>query len=250
MFPKFETLIARENERLIRITLNRPGKLNAINLQMVQELHQLMAQLEQNHRDSVLVFCGAGEKAFAAGADVAELRERQAPEALQGINARLMDRIADFPFVTIAEIRGYCIGGGLELALACDMRFASDDAIFAQPEVSLNIIPAAGGTHRLPALVGRGRAREMIFSGLRIDAQRAHDIGLVNDVLPAEKLTDHTETVARRILKQGAEAIAIAKAVMTIEDRSPGFETANIAQAHLFETPEKMQRMKDFLDKK
>lgn len=247
--PAYANLLTEIRDRTVRITLNRPDKLNAINQEMVSELHDLMGHLEDAFTDHVLVFCGAGDRAFVAGADIAQLRERREPEALEGINARLFDRIARFPFPVIAAIRGFCFGGGMELALACDIRLASDDALFAQPEVGLGIIPGAGATYRLPRIVSRGLAREMIFSGLRIDASRALAEGLVNHVVPATELPELVDTIARRITKQGAQAVAAAKRLMAAEDTDAMTDAAIREQAVLFESDDKMKRMGDFLTK-
>lgn len=248
-FPAFSTLVVTASGRRIDITLNRPDKLNAINKEMVTELHSLMDILETQAKDSVLVFQGAGDKAFVAGADINELRARQAPEALEAINARLFDRIARFPFATVAKIRGFCFGGGMELSLACDIRIASNDSLFAQPEVGLGILPGAGATFRLPKIVGRGLAREMIFSGLRIDAARALQAGLLNHCVEPAKLDELTNTVVDRILKQGPEAVAAAKRVMSRDESAENSTAAVFAQAALFESSDKMKRMEDFLSK-
>ncbi|MGE4157818.1 MAG: enoyl-CoA hydratase/isomerase family protein [Planctomycetota bacterium] len=247
--PKFQTLLVAISGRRVDITLNRPDKLNAINKAMVTELHALMDVLEDEADHSVLVFQGAGEKAFVAGADIAELKARKSPEALEAINARLFDRIARFPFATVAKIRGFCFGGGMELSLACDIRIGSTDSLFAQPEVGLGILPGAGATFRLPKIVGRGLAREMIFSGLRIDAQRALDAGLLNHVVEPAKLDEVTATIVDRILKQGPEAVAAAKRVMSRDENAADSTAAVFAQAALFESADKMKRMEDFLSK-
>lgn len=249
-FPSFHHVLVEKKGRIVKITINRPEKLNAIHSALVDELHELMGVLEAKCSDCVLIFSGAGEKAFVAGADIGALRERKGPEALMAINARLMDRIARFPFPTIAQIRGYCFGAGMELALACDIRFCAEGSKFGQPEVGLNIIPAAGALHRLPAVVGKGMAREMVFSGLRVKCGRALQIGLVNRIFPAEELTEEVEVVARRIVEQGVEAVQLAKRVMNLDENHYLGEAATLAQSHLFTTQDKDRRMAEFLEKK
>jgi enoyl-CoA hydratase len=249
MEHQYQTLQVEISARVVRIIFNRPEKLNAINSEMVTELHQALEQLEKNHSQSVLIFEGAGNKSFIAGADIAALKSRTAQDALQGINANLFQRIADFPFVTIAKIQGFCLGGGLELAMACDMRFASLDSKFGQPEVGLGIIPAAGATFRLPALIGPGRAKEMIFSGLRINADRAAEIGLINQSVAADTLTKLVNTTVERILKQSPGAVQAAKQLMQ-NSMAPQFnQAASEAQAILFDSSDKHQRMEAFLNK-
>src|SRR5690606_24482578 len=139
-------------------TLNAPERRNAIDLEMVRSMHADLNQLALDEELAALVVTGAGDKAFAAGADIAQLRERTAVDALAAINSTLFRRVEEFPVPVVAAIRGWCLGGGCELACACDLRVAGESARLGQPEVSLGIIPAAGGTYRLPRLVGLGRA--------------------------------------------------------------------------------------------
>jgi enoyl-CoA hydratase len=248
-FGSFETLSVASTERVITITIDRPLKLNAINAATVDDLHRLLSILERDHGESVLIIQGAGDKAFVAGADIAELLDRGAGEARQGININIFNRLAAFPFVTIAKIDGYCIGGGLELALACDIRVATPESLFSQPEVSMGIIPAAGGTFRLPDLVGPGFAREMVFSGLRLNGREALARGLVNHAVEKEALDDTVATITKRILKQGIEAVLVAKRVMNIDHMPYRGEAATLAQMRLFDSADKQKRMQDFLAK-
>ncbi len=249
MFPSYENLEVARTGRVVTITLNRPQKLNAITQEMVDELHALMGILEREHTDCVLVFSGAGGRAFVAGADIAQLKDRKGGDALKAINAALFDRIAGFPFVTIAAINGFCFGGGMELALACDIRIASEKALFAQPEVNLGIIPGAGATHRLPAIVGRGVAREIIFTGGRFNAERALEIGLVTEVVEPSDLAKTAQRLADTIVKKGAEAITLAKRVMRLDEVPYQSEAATLAQSFLFDSETKAKRMGDFLAK-
>jgi enoyl-CoA hydratase len=182
------------------LTLNRPDAMNALDREMVGALHAELDRLEVDRELTAVILTGSGEKAFVAGADIAELRARRAPEAFDRVNQHLFRRVAELPMPTIAAVRGFALGGGCELALSCDLRVASPSARFGQPEVGLGIIPGAGATHRLARLVGLGRARELIFTGAIIDAAEAHRIGLVNHLSEDEEsLLDGARELAWRI---------------------------------------------------
>jgi enoyl-CoA hydratase/carnithine racemase len=233
------------------ITLNRPEARNALNLEMVRALRTTLDDLAVTPELRVVIVRGAGEKAFAAGADIGDLHARGSRDAFASINAELFQAVETFPLPTIAAIRGYALGGGLELALACDIRLASDDAKLGLPEVSLGIFPAAGGTRRLPRLVGDGLARELVFTGRILDAEEAVRIGLVNRVVLAASLQDEALKLAAEIARNGELALRIAKLALlaTAQGRdSDAFEKAG--QALLFDSPEKDLRMRAFLDRK
>ena len=233
------------------VLLNRPEARNAINLEMVRALHAALEELAGRDDVRVLVLRGAGEKAFAAGADIADLYGRTSREALLAINGRLFQAVEDFPLPTVAAVRGYALGGGLELALACDLRVLADDAKLGLPEVSLGIFPAAGGTRRLPRLVGDGLARELVFTGRTVGAEEALRIGLANRVVPAGRLEEEARALALEIAKNGELALRMAKLSLVATARgqdSDAIEKA--AQAVLFDSPEKAQRMRAFLDRK
>jgi enoyl-CoA hydratase len=170
-----ETKVA---DGIAHVQLNRPEVRNAINLEMVRELTAVLDELGARADVSALVLSGAGGKAFAGGADIAELRERTHREALMALNATVFQRVEDFARPTIAAIDGYALGGGLELALACDLRVGSRSAKVGVPEATLGIYPAAGGTWRLPRLVGLGRAKELVFTGRIVDAEEAFALGI------------------------------------------------------------------------
>lgn len=232
------------------ITLNAPEKRNAIDLEMVQSLQRDLEELSHVAELAAVVLTGAGEKAFAAGADIAQLRERKAPDALRAINSAMFKRVEDFPVPVIAAIKGFALGGGCELAIACDLRVAGRSAKLGQPEVGLGIMPAAGGTYRLPRLVGLGVARELVYTGRIIDAEEAHRIGLVNHVVDDEAVVERALELAQEIAKNGNAAVRLAKASMNAlarpaEGVASSFES--IAQAILFESDEKHQRMDAFL---
>ncbi|KAA0209540.1 enoyl-CoA hydratase/isomerase family protein [bacterium] len=241
-----------EDPRLVVVSLKRPDVKNAINRAMVAELTRAFDDLRDGGDAGCVILTGEGPD-FAAGADIAELRERRALESLAAINSALFARIESFAAPVIAAIRGYALGGGCELTLACDMRIASETAQFGQPEVNLGIIPAAGGTQRLPRIVGLGRAKELVLTGAIIDAQEALRIGLVNRVVPDSELMGASRKMALTILKKGPLAVRMAKAALNQSARmslDSGLAFESTAQALLFESDDKMKRMTDFLQKK
>ena len=241
-----------ENETILTMILNRPEKKNALDGEMVMALHKAVGEIEQREDLRCLIIQGAGDS-FVAGADVAALKERGAREALQGVNQQIFRRIADLGIPTIAAVRGWTLGGGCELAMACDIRIASETTKIGQPEVGLGIIPAAGGCHRLERLVGVGKARELIFTGKIIPAEEAASIGLVNTVVADEELEETTRSWAKKIAKNAPGAVQLAKKVMngSPETGAHGNDLLeSISQAILFESEEKHQRMQKFLDRK
>ena len=247
----YETILLEITDDVATITLNRPDVRNAINLRMVEELHDALGGLAAREDVKALVLHGAGGKAFAAGADIAELLERTHEDALRSINSALFKRVEDFPRPTIAAIRGYALGGGCELALACDIRVAGTSARFGQPEVSLGIMPAAGGTYRLPRLVGLGRAKELIFTGAIIDAIEADRIGLVNRIVPDEQVLSTAQELGKKIAQNAVLAVRLAKMIMNQGARGASLsEVESVAQAVLFESEEKRRRMSEFLERK
>jgi enoyl-CoA hydratase len=245
-------LIEKRGEIAV-LTLNAPEKRNAIDLEMVNGLHAALDELLAADDVSVLVLIGAGDRAFAAGADIAQLKERKGSDALAAINSAIFKRIDDFPVPSIAAIKGFALGGGCELAIACDLRVAGTSAKMGQPEVGLGIIPAAGGTYRLPRLVGLGKARELIYTGRIIDAQECLRIGLVNDVVDDDKVLVRALEIAGEIASRGRLAVRLAKATMNALSR-PGEAAAvsmeSIAQSILFDSEDKHARMQAFLDRK
>ena len=241
-----------EIDGLVILTLNRPHKKNALDQQMVDALHQALEPLETDPSVNCLIFRGAGDD-FVAGADIAQLRERRAADAHEGVNQQIFRRIAEFPAPTIAAVQGWALGGGCELAIACDLRVCSENARFGQPEVGLGIIPAAGGTHRLARLVGLGHARELIFTGQIIDAEQAQRWGLVNRVAPQDQWFEEARKLARKICKNAAGAVRLAKSAVNQaadlnEDERDQLECRY--QAICFDSTEKMERMTAFLEKK
>lgn len=233
------------------ITLHRPEVKNAIDQGMIDELGQALDLVDADRELKVIVLTG-GEDAFAAGADIAQLVERDVEDALRRINAALFRRLEEHPLPSIAAIAGYALGGGCELAMACDIRIAADTAKLGQPEVGLGILPGAGAIQRLPRLVGLGRAKELIMTGRIIDAQEAERIGLVNRVVPAAELLETASKTAERIAKQSSLAVRVSKLALNASARpSPAFETLDVlGQAVCFESEDKKARMRAFLDRK
>lgn len=248
------TIRVEERAGVARITFDRPEQRNALSRAMVDETHAALAALEPRDDLRALVFTGAGGKAFMSGADIAELRERRAADALQGINSRLFARIERFPRPTLAAITGACLGGGCELALACDFRVAGASSKFGQPEVGLGIMAAAGGTRRLPALVGLAHARRLLLSGAVIDAAEARAIGLVDRVVPDEQVLAEADALLAPILAQAPEAVKRTKAALLAwvhGAAEPELQRLDDqTQSVLFEHPDKFARMDAFLAKR
>jgi len=233
-------------------TFDRPEVHNALNEQMVDELYAFLAEVVRRPEVKAVVFTGSGTKAFLAGVDIRELLERTAADALRRINTTLFRAVEQLPLPTVAAIRGYALGGGLEFATACDLRVCGEGSRLGQPEVSLGIIPAAGATYRLPRLVGLGRAKELIFTGKIIDAAEAADIGLVNRVVPDDTVLDAARDLARTITGNGLLAVRLAKVSLDAApdigvDAAMALESAS--QAILFEDEEKKKRMTAFLER-
>lgn len=237
--------------RIALITIDREPQLNALNIETLQQLERELTALKADQGIKVLVVTGAGSKAFVAGADIAEMKDMTAEEAREfsGLGHRVFALLESMPKPVIAAINGYALGGGCELALACDLRFAGDWAKIGQPEIGLGIIPGFGGTRRLTRLVGRGRALEMILGGDRIDAATALKIGLVERVYPPEELMPKTMEFARRLAGYSLLALQAAKTVIAgAED--PGLEKEQQLFAQLFAGPDQKEGMAAFLERR
>jgi enoyl-CoA hydratase len=212
----FETLLVTREGGIVTVTVNRPKQLNAINLTVMRELDEVAAGLEDDADARVVIFTGAGDRAFLAGADISGFQGLTPITALtfgQKIQ-RLYSRIEALPQVTIAAVNGFALGGGCELTLCCDLVLAAETARFGQPEINLGLIPGAGGTQRLPRLVGLHRAKEIDFLGEMIDAQEAYRIGLANRVVPADRLMAEARALAEKILARPAVALRMIKEAM------------------------------------
>jgi enoyl-CoA hydratase len=205
-----ENIIVTEDNGIGQITINRPSKLNALNVATIQELHDAFENLDGNSEIRVIILTGEGEKAFVAGADISEFAHFSVEEgsqlAQQG-QELLFDFVENLRTPVIAAVNGFALGGGLELAMSCHFRIASDNAKMGLPEVSLGVIPGYGGTQRLPQLVGKGRAMEMIMTAGMIDAATAKSYGLVNHVVPQNELLEFAKGIASKIMRNSPVAI-------------------------------------------
>lgn len=238
--------------RVATLTVNRPDVRNALDTETVQEFHRALDEVRLA-RSTVLIVTGAGDKAFVSGADINAIRQRTRDDALASINSRLMSAIESHDAVSIAAVNGYALGGGCEVALACDLRIAAANAVFGLPEPTLGIIPGAGGTQRLPRIVGLGRAKEMILTGARWDAARALEVGLVSRVVPLPELMPAARALADQVLALGPLAVKLAKAALNASSQmslSAGLAFESTAQAITFESDDKMEGTTAFLEKR
>lgn len=250
----YETLLVERRDRVAIITINRPQKMNALNIRTREEGASALEELRADEGVRVVIFTGAGEKAFVAGADIAEFAGRTAVTQREVMTGRsLFTAIDTFPKPVIAMVNGYCLGGGCELALACDLRVASENAKFGQPEINLGIIPGGGGTQRLTHLVGEGKAMELILTGDLIDAQSAYRCGLVNMVFPAADLEAKTLELANRIAEKSPIALRMAKEAVKTASRSTldeGLRREIDLFALCFSSADKDEGVSAFLEKR
>jgi enoyl-CoA hydratase len=251
----YENLTVETKDRIARVTVNRPKVLNALNERTIRELHAAFTSFRDDASVGVVILTGAGEKAFVAGADINELAVMSplGGEASSRLGQTAFAAIENLGKPVIAAVNGFALGGGCELALACHMRFASENAKLGLPEVGLGIIPGYGGTQRLPRLVGLGRALELIASARMVDAQEAHRIGLVNAVLPQADLMAHCEKVANDILAKGAIAVrfAMEAAIRGMEtDLEHGLAQEATAFGLVSATDDMREGLKAFLEKR
>ena len=235
------------------IVIDRPSVKNALDLETVREFRSALVELGADAEVGVLIITGAGESSFVSGADINDIRARQRDDGLAAINSTLFAEVERFPRPTIAAVNGYALGGGCELALACDIRVAADSAKFGQPELGLGIIPGAGATQRLPKVVGMGWAKHLILSGDVIDAKQALEIGLVTAIMPASQLQVRARELARRILRQGPLAARLAKLALNASarvDLDSGLLIETLAQTICYESEDKAEGTAAFLEKR
>jgi enoyl-CoA hydratase len=215
-----ETVLVEKSGRVAILTINRPDKMNALSEQVRVELLAALAEAERDESVGVVVLTGAGEKAFIAGADIGEFAGRTPFDQRAAMRTpRIFDVMATFPKPVIAMINGFCLGGGCELAMSCDIRVASDRASFGQPEINLGLIPGGGGTQRMPRLIGLGQAMRLILSGDRIPVAEAKEIGLVDLVFPHEALREKTLELATRIAARSPLTLKVAKEAVRASER-------------------------------
>ncbi len=250
---EYETILTGVEGDVGTITINRPDVRNALNTQVVGDLRAALTEFRYDGSVGVVVFTGAGDRAFAAGADIGELREKTMLDALGSTMQQVYDEIEGYEKPTIAAVNGYALGGGCELAMACDIRIASENARFGLPEVTLSIIPGAGGTQRLARLVGKGKAIEMILTGRMIGAEEALRVGLVTQVVSPEKLPEAARETANDILSKGPLAVRLAKLAVHAgfeTDQKTGLVIERLAQAVLFASEDKREGTTAFIEKR
>src|SRR5437773_8393979 len=219
--PTFETITSDKRDSVAILTINRPDKLNTLNKQVHEEAVSALNELRLDESIRVLVITGAGEKSFVAGADISEFQGQTPVTQRAAFHEKtLFNSIDTFPKPVIAMVNGFCLGGGNELALACDLRMASESARFSQPEINLGIMPGGGGTQRLTRLVGEGRAAEIMMTGDMIDAETALKFGLVNHVYPADELEAKTMDLANKIAEKAPIALQLVKEAVKFASRS------------------------------
>lgn len=250
----YENILVDRDGPLAFITFNRPEVLNAMNRKTEEEVLMALRDLEEDEDVRVVIFRGAGERAFVAGADVKEfvglspMEQREERRRLHFYEA-----VAEFPKPTIAMIRGYCLGGGCELALACDIRMAAEDARIGQPEINLGLIPGGGGSQRLPRLIGEGKALRLILTGDIISGEEAKAIGLVEEAYPDEELEEKTRALAMKIAEKSPIAVRLAKAAVRAAARmniAAGLEYESTLFSLLFSTEDKEEGVRAFLEKR
>jgi enoyl-CoA hydratase len=250
---KFDHLLFEIIENGVALlTINRPDKLNALNRKVLEELSKAMMLVEDEDEIRVLIITGAGEKAFVAGADIKELSSlnRESGEKTSSFGHQIFSQIEQCSKPVIAVVNGYALGGGAELAMACHIRIAAENAVIGLPEVSLGLIPGYGGTQRLPLLVGKSKAMEMILTGEPVKADEAKKLGLVNDVKPAGEVLTRAEELASAMLKNGPLALASAIAAMNAACPASGFAREAALFGQLCESNDFKEGTGAFLEKR
>ena len=249
----YQNILLETNDRVATLTINRPDKRNALNQSTRDEIVQALDEL-QSSAVRVLIITGAGDKAFIAGADIGEFEGRTALTQRDVMKQRrIFDAVEEFPKPVIAMINGFCLGGGMELALACDLRVASETAKLGQPEINLGIIPGGGGTQRLTRLIGEGKAMELILTGDLIDAADAKALGLVNHVVAPGQLQDTVLSLANRIAEKSPVALRMAKEAVKSASRMnlrEGLERETDLFCLTFTSEDKAEGVRAFFEKR
>jgi len=250
---ELKNILFEVSDQMALITVNRPEVRNALDLQTVNELHAVIRAVSDSDRIGAAILTGIGDKVFVSGADIRDIRERNKMDALRGINSRLFKAVEDCAKPLIAAINGYALGGGFELALSCDIRICTENAKFGLPEVSLGIIPGAGGLYRLFRISGLGVAKELILTGDTIDAQRAYQCGIISQIVTKEKLFITAQEICKKILTRGPLAIRLAKRSLNLVPQlttEAAMALDEYAQGILFESEDKLEGTSAFLEKR
>lgn len=249
----YQNILLEKEDKISIITINRPESLNALNAKTIQEISSALDELNSDTGCRVIIMTGSGEKSFVAGADIKEFSDfgqEKAEELARNGQNKLFNKIENMSKPVIAAVNGFALGGGLELAMACHIRYASENAKLGLPEVTLGLIPGYGGTQRLPKLIGKGLANEMIFSAKMIPAQRAKEIGLVNEVYPITDLLTQTKELAKIIAHNSPMAISKAIHAVNLSDTDKGFDTEIQYFGELFELDDKKEGVAAFMEKR
>lgn len=252
---EYKNIIFALKDGIATITFNRPEVLNALNKELLQELSTTLDEIEENEDIRALVLTGAGEKSFVAGADIKELVKFNALQAKNFAETGqiVLNKFQALPIPVVAAVNGFALGGGCEIALACDFVYASENAMFGLPEINLGLIPGLGGTQRLPRLTGKNMAKEMIFTGKMLSAAEAMEIGIVNRVFPEESLMEETFKVAGIIASKGKVSLRAAKHAinngMNVDIRT-GCSIEIDAFALCFTSPDAKEGASAFLEKR
>ena len=251
----YKTLLYEKEDGIGIVTINRPASLNALNGEVYTELYELFQEIEKDDEVRVVIITGSGQKAFAAGSDIVEMQPQSSTEINSFTEkARIAsDRIYTLSKPVIAAINGYALGGGCELTMCCDLRIASENARFGQPEINVGVIPGAGGTQRLTRLIGITRAKELLYTGDMIDAKTALNMGLVNKVVPSDSLMAETKELAKKLLTKSSRILSLVKiaatsgANMSLPD---GLDLEAQCFALCFATEDQKEGMKAFMEKR
>lgn len=249
----YENILSSIEEKIATITINRPESLNALNSKTILELSFVFEELNNNPEVRVIILTGSGEKSFVAGADIKEFADfgtSDAEHLARNGQKILFDKVENLSKPVIAAVNGFALGGGLELAMSCHIRYASENAKLGLPEVTLGLIPGYGGTQRLPKLVGKGWANELIFSAKMIPAEKAKEIGLVNEVYSLEELLPKAKELAKIIARNSPMGISKAIKAVNLSDTDSGFETEMRSFGELFEMDDKKEGVAAFLEKR
>ena len=248
---KYKTIITKKEENIAFLTINRPDKLNALNETVKTEINSALDDFENDDDVKIIMISGSGEKAFIAGDDISEFESRSKSdfEVLQNLTTR----ISNLKKITIASIQGYALGGGLEIALACDFRIATINSKFGFPEINLGLIPGAGGTQRLPRLIGETKSLELILTGDLIDSKKALEIGLINSMVENDALMEESLKLAKKISEKNLQALQVAKESIRYHvenDMKSCLQKELNLLWKLVNTDESRKRVKEFLKKK